>query len=99
MNKQDYLWCGIRIFGVYLLVLAIIELPQFIISIYVFYDIDTFPGGSGSPSFGYEDALNASRIAIVSGAMKTFASFVIYVLSALYFLRYGKLIFRMIDRV
>ena len=34
MTREDYIWVGIRIFGIYMLVLAITNLPGFITGLY-----------------------------------------------------------------
>ena len=35
MRREDYIWVGMRIFGIYLVVLAITNLPQFLVGIYM----------------------------------------------------------------
>jgi len=39
MTKEDYVWVGIRIFGIYLLILALITLPSLVNSIYMSYQL------------------------------------------------------------
>lgn len=34
MTREDYVWVGMRVFGIYLLVLAVTNLPGFITALY-----------------------------------------------------------------
>jgi hypothetical protein len=48
MDKEDWIWVALGIFGIYLIVLAIIALPRFFSSTYVAWHVR----GSGWPFLG-----------------------------------------------
>jgi hypothetical protein len=54
MTREDYIWVAMRIFGIYLLVLAVTNLPGFITGLYfvstIWNNVDPLRGGVGMES-------------------------------------------------
>ena len=91
MSKNDYIWVAIRIFGVYLLVLAIAALPG---AISTFYYVLAFPDAESTVS-SVTSSLDSNyrKVALASG-VKSISESLIFLASAYYFIRRGGLIFK-----
>lgn len=88
MNKSEWIWVAIRIFGIYLLVLAIVSIPEAIGNIYgLIYMADAV---KGSGEFG-SMAHSLQKAAMSKGVTAT-AQLFIFSIASYYFLRHGKVI-------
>ncbi len=100
MSKQDWIWVAIRIFGIYLLVMAITAVPAFVSSFIVLCHTWGSEGWLSMVAGEGEAARTLARM--VEGiAVTSFANCANYFLQVvllggigLYFIRSGKLIFR-----
>ena len=99
MNKEDFVWVGIRIFGIYLLVLAVLALPSLVQSLVMVTNFSDHP------------ALNTSEIGTAMGSMDrtiywnhvgasigTSLYLIVCTVFGLYFLRHGQFVFRLASR-
>ena len=104
MDKKDWIWVAIRIFGIYLLVLAITGLPGLVssaYSTYVFRDMakmyDSMTQDDNSDAM---NALNNMFGKMYATSVSSFAGSVVRVvlfsIIGIYLLRSGKLIFKLI---
>ena len=92
MNKNDYVELAIKIFGVYLVVLAVIEAPAIVGSIYGVWSM-------GDLASTNDDLGNLRRTMTKAQFTILFASslkLVLYSLIGVYFLRSGAWFFRLV---
>ncbi len=99
MKREDYIWVAIRVFGIYLLVLAIVSLPLLVSSAYSTWamrDLALDTRGDPDMSLGLQ---LASRLAIahVTSLIAAAGKAVLFSLAGWYFLRRGSLIFRLVS--
>ena len=107
MIKEDYVWVGIRIFGIYLLVLALIGLPSLVHSLYMSYHLRGFPS---MYDYNIEDEdnvddlskdlhkyLNSLFLSYASNSISCVIRVVLYVLAGLYMTCKGKFLFRIVS--
>jgi len=106
LTKEDYVWVGIRIFGIYLLVLAVIALPTLINSAYMasqksdasqtITNADSELSNGQTFSSTYYNVMLAARFRVqcVQQSMK----FVIFALVGLYLACKGQLVFNLVSR-
>ena len=98
MNKEEYIWVALRIFGLFLIVMAILAIPD---AIAVFYQSSIFYSFSvGELSEAANDSeklgmkiFEAQRIKSISSLLKV----IIYGLFGVYFLRGGRAIHKLIS--
>ncbi|WP_409523682.1 hypothetical protein [Nitrincola sp. MINF-07-Sa-05] len=91
MSKSEWIWVAIRLFGIYLLVLAFISIPDAIGNIYALvYMLDTTGNSSDSASM-----VNSLRKSAKAAGSKATAQLVIFLVAAYYFLRHGKAIHKL----
>lgn len=88
MSKGEWIWVAIRIFGIYLLVLAIISIPEAIGNIYGLFHMADAAKGSGELG---SMASSLQKAALAKGVTAT-AQLVIFLIASYYFLRHGKAI-------
>lgn len=95
MSKNDYIWVAIRIFGIYLLVLAIAALPA---AISAFYYVATSSDAAEKVG-SVTSSLNSDyrKVALTSG-IKSISEALIFLVCAYYFIRHGGLIFRVASK-
>lgn len=86
MTKDEWILVAIRIFGVFLLVLAIIELLQAIGGVYGYWQISSAVGGSTSLA----PVVEATQKAALAGGIKSIASIFIFLPFSYYFMRHAK---------
>jgi len=91
MNKEEWLWVSIRIFGVFLLVLAIISLPDAISAFYTVNAYSKIPTNinieNGNKMYElYESMFISGR----AQGYKAIAQLIIYLSFSIYFIRGGK---------
>ncbi|WP_409523681.1 hypothetical protein [Nitrincola sp. MINF-07-Sa-05] len=91
MKKSDWIWVSIRIFGIYLLVLAIISIPD---AIGIIYGLVNMADAANSSSELASFVNSLYEAALIKGAT-TMSQLAIFSVAAYYFLRHGKLIHKM----
>ncbi len=101
MNKQDWIWISIRIFGIYLIVLSITCLPELLGSISKKMIIG---GDYYLPSAQSSKGLNACaeyanqmRVKSTVSIIVSFLKVTIYGAVGLYFIRGGNFLFKIIS--
>ena len=91
MTKDEWIWVAIRIFGIYLLVLAVIAIPEAIGNVYAHIKMSfTIQDSSDLPKL----AISLKEAAIAKGSTAV-AQFILFSMVSYYFLRHGKLIHKM----
>ena len=108
MNKEDYVWVGIRLFGVYLLVLVVINLPGLISSGYSAYSAITLSRMSRSMG----DKTQASKtdapevferlernavVAQTSDCLMHVCRIILFTLAGLYMTCRGQMVFNLVS--
>lgn len=93
MTKDEWLWVAIRIAGLYLLVLALIAVPQAIATAYALGQLvlDAESGETGRH-------LAAIKKAALGQGVKALSEMVLFTLAGLYLLRRGKLVHQLAGR-
>ena len=91
MSKNEWIWVAIRIFGIYLLVLAIISIPDAIGNIYAL--IQMADGAESYPELA-SMARSLNKAVVAKGTTAT-SQLVIFSIASYYFLRHGKAIHKM----
>jgi len=91
MTKDEWIWVAIRIFGIYLLVLAVIAIPEAIGNVYAYIKMSfTIQDSSDLPKL----AISLKEAAIAKGSTAV-AQFILFSMVSYYFLRHGKIIHKM----
>lgn len=91
MTKDEWIWVAIRIFGIYLFVLAVIAIPEAIGNTYAYIKM----------SFAVQDSSELPKLAIslreaaVAKGFTAIAQLILFSLVSYYFLRHGKLIHKL----
>lgn len=88
MNKEDALWLAVRIFGLYLLVLAIMQIPVFFNNASNIYQEYKSSWSTGVLFRSHELANE-----LYTSVVRT----IVYTLAAFYFLRKGDFVFKIIS--
>ena len=90
MEKHDYIWVGIRLFGVFLLVKAVLAIPDLLLALLLLCGYPSALTGMSEPTVGL----------LFTTALRQFgwslSAVVIYGLVGLYLVRGGRLVFRWI---
>jgi hypothetical protein len=95
MNKDDYIWAAIKIFGIYLVVMAITSIPEVISSSmqsYFFYTSDKITE-SGADAYKIIMAASGALSSLVRSLSKT----IIFGVVGIYLIKSGKLIFNLVQ--
>ena len=92
MTRQDWIWVAIRIFGIYLLILAITGIPASVSTGCSSYMLWRASGGGDIA--GIWSTLWATRIPLLLGSV---AGVVLYSVVGVYFLKSGRLVFRLVN--
>jgi len=104
VQKRDWIWVAIRVFGIYLLVLAVTGLPGLVSSAWsavAFADIAGNWRHEGDQCSS-DGALMLSKMfgklfsAAVSSLLASITQVVIFTIVGIYLLRSGKLVFRLV---
>ena len=93
MNKEDWIRTGIKLFGIYLIVMAIVSLPNAITDTYTYFSTQNMCNGVATAS-DTDSAKNFIKQACVhnfSSALKSSLSLIIYLLFGIYFMGSGQL--------
>ena len=95
LTRDDVLWLGIRLFGVYLVIRAVVSAASLFASLGTYIQAQSFQKSS------FEEVADAGLslyIASTGGMLSSGLRVVVYSLFALYFLRGGNLLFRLASR-
>jgi hypothetical protein len=105
MEKQDYVWAAIKIFGIYLIVLAIIAIPELVgygiqmggydTKTEVIIQKDQIAKGSNAIDFKY--VAEEMRLNAISLFISHLSKVILFSIIGFYFLNSGKLIFNLIN--
>jgi hypothetical protein len=105
MSKEDWIWVAIRIFGIYLVVLTITAIPRFVsTSLNLYYNqsykkaVITDYGAEGNVT--KDNEVGDMMRTVYTTSVTTFAGcivkLVLFASLGVYFLKGGKLIFRLV---
>lgn len=93
MNREDYIWAAIRIFGIYMVVLGIVALPGIFSSVFSLTQYQT--------SGGIETMAQLTQHArglVLTNLANRILSALIYGFAGYYFLARGTLVFKLISK-
>ena len=93
MTKDEWIWVSIRIFGIFLLVLAIKAIPEAVAGVYVYAKISQ--ATSPVPVDEMGKLALATRDAAMAGSVRAISSLIIYLPFSYYFIRHGKLLHKL----
>lgn len=88
MNKSEWIWVAIRIFGIYLLVLAVIAIPEAIGAVYAHLHL----ANAASNSSDLASMADSMRKAAVAKGVTAFFQFLLFSIVSYYFICHAKLI-------
>jgi len=91
MTKDEWIWVSIRIFGIYLLVLAVISIPDAIGYIYAYLKIYV----AANDIEGYAKMAMSMRDAAMSKGVTAIAQLFLFGSFSYYMLKHGKLIHKL----
>jgi hypothetical protein len=91
MTKDEWIWVAIRIFGIYLLVLSVIAIPEAIGNIYAYLKMSS--AIQESAEFG-KLATSLKEAAVAKGSTAV-AQLILFSIISYYFLRHGKFIHKL----
>ncbi len=91
MNKEEWIWVAIRIFGIYLIVLAIINIPEAISNIYLMSNLSMDDGTVHGTKETIEFVRSMAQAA-ESKAISSTLKFIIFTVIGIYFLRGGRIL-------
>ena len=98
MNKEDWIWVAIKIFGIYLIVLSIINLPDVITN---WWTVSPFGKVESKYylSSGEECQFMADRLRTIgiSNLIASIGKVVLFSAVGIYFVKSGKILFRIIS--
>ncbi|WP_062814995.1 MULTISPECIES: hypothetical protein [unclassified Alcanivorax] len=94
MNKDEWIWVAIRIFGIYLLVLAIISIPEAIGAIYAHLNV----ADAASQSAEIASFADSLRKAALSKGITAISQLMLFSMASYYLICRGKLIHRLASR-
>lgn len=99
MNKDEWIWVAIKIFGIFLIVMAIIALPNAIASIYAYISMAPYADHYNSEAANETSKLfNQFSKAQFAQGVKAIAQVLIYTGFGIYFIKSGKLIHNLLSR-
>ena len=101
MNRNEWIWVAIRVFGIYLLVLAVTAIPDLIsgaLSSYMYWSARTSSIGLEGKDWAAvntitERASSSLAISFVSGLVRM----ILFSITGYYLLRKGNLLFELIS--
>ena len=91
MTKDEWIWVAIRIFGIYLLVLALIAIPDVIGNFYAASQLTEFSQSDDILAASAKSLKGASITKGFTALMKLF----IFSIVGFYFIRHGKFLHRL----
>jgi hypothetical protein len=98
MGREDWIWIAMRIFGIYLLVLAVIEIPtlmQSAFQVVAYHKNIAFVGQQNDYLSQMMSTLERNSMSsLFGGTMRV----IIYSLAGYYLLRRGKMLFKIMSR-
>ena len=94
MNKSEWIWVAIRIFGIYLMVLAIIAVPDAIGNVYGLMHMADAVQKTGD----FATMASSLQKAAMAKGTTAMAQIVIFSIASFYFLRHGKAIHNLASR-
>ena len=104
MSKDDWIWVAVRIFGIYLIVLAITSVPPLVMNAYTLFQNDVskvdalvdqdISSGVDTVDKIHDLIFQATAASLTNNIVRV----VLFCLIGFYFLRHGKLFFRLISR-
>jgi len=100
MNKEDWIWVAIRIFGIFLIVMAILALPRLISSAHIAWVYRgqwTLCDDISESSEAITDLMKKAYAQTLADLISNGFRVVCFTLIGIYFLRGGSLIFRLIN--
>ncbi len=99
MTKDEWIWVSIRIFGIFLLILAIMAIPRAISTAYSAYVYLDQPVPAPDSKNDVEASLMYKMLrAQISEAIRSILEVLIYGFCGLYFVRGGKIIHNLVSR-
>ena len=101
MSREDLLWVGIRAFGIYLLVLAVLAVPGLISGVLMatqFAELGATDRGSGEAEMSWDKMIWTLQKSQLGAAVDSGLRLVLFALAGLYLLRGGRLVFRLASR-
>lgn len=94
MNKSEWIWVAIRIFGIYLLVLGIVAIPDVIGNV---YGLIHMSNAAKETTDMASMAISLQKAAMAKGVTASF-QVVVFLMASIYFLKYGKAIHKLACR-
>ena len=94
MNKEDYIWAAIKIFGIFLIIMSITALPEIISSSIQGYFFLTAEKITESEADSFKILMAASGA--LSSLVGSLARTIIFSIVGIYLIKSGKLIFKMV---
>ncbi|MHC4469644.1 MAG: hypothetical protein ACYTDY_08275 [Planctomycetota bacterium] len=101
MEKQDFVWVGIRIFGIYLLVMAVVTVPAVLESILManqYSDLAEVERGASEAQASFDTLVRKMYVNYVSASIRNALRLVLFTVFGLYLVRGGQLVFRLACR-
>jgi len=96
MSKEDYIWVAIRIFGILLVVMAIIAIPTILSSAFMVWGYHSAAAAmSGEAISDMQDTIAQANFGTMLSA--TFRA-ILYYAAGVYFLKGGKFVHKLIAR-
>ena len=98
MKREDYIWVAIRVFGIYLLVRAVMTVPMLISTGYSTWALHVVINAEleteTSPMYSFARRIALTQVStLISSAIKT----VLFVLAGVYLLKRGVLVFNLVS--
>ncbi|MBQ0785087.1 MAG: hypothetical protein KBT66_12695 [Amphritea sp.] len=94
MSQSEWIWVAIRIFGIYLLVLAIISIPEAIGAVYAHLHL----AEAASHTSDLASMSESLRKAAVTKGVTAFFQLLLFSIASYYFIAHGKLIHKLASR-
>ena len=99
MNKEEWIWVSIRIFGIFLLVMAILSIPRAIAAIHYVTVFQGFSGAEVTATTNGSEKLALQMFDVrKSQSIRVIFEVIVYGLFGFYFMRGGKVIHKIICR-
>ena len=100
MTREDYIWVAIRVFGIYLLVLAITAVPSLLSSAYATWVFWDFAPQTEAPSELVPFAALESKLAdtYLSQLIKSAGRVALFLVAGWYFLCRGAFVFSLVGK-
>jgi hypothetical protein len=93
MSKRDWIWFAIRVFGVYLLVKAVVTIPDIFSSFFGLYNT---PSGLHSESAELSKLHHSLHVSFLSVFAGSIVKFFIFAMIGIYLIRRGSWLFKIL---